>query len=204
MSSDIGAVMINFDDALCYSATANFQSTGKILDNSCSNTDEEESDTTSEDSDQEHNDLFLEEYFHQQFLRMQALYPPTFKSKINIQRQIPTQTTKNLDAPKSLQSVKSFTTTKSRPVPTIPSYSTQQEREKRRNILLQESAQKGSKTANPSPPRISKKIMSYKHDKKGRDAAAAAAAAATPPTGTMPEIQRLMKRFGGFLRGAAK
>jgi hypothetical protein len=202
MSSDIGAVMINFDDALCYSATANFQSTGKVLDNSCSNTDEEESDTTSEDSDQEHNDLFLEEYFHQQFLRMQALYPPTFKSKINIQRQIPTQTTKNLDAPKSSLSVKSFTTTKSRPVSTIPSYSTQQEREKRRNILLQESAQKGSKTANPSPPRISKKIMSYKHDKKGRDAAAAAAA--TPPTGTMPEIQKLMKRFGGFLRGAAK
>ena len=203
MSSDIGAAVINFDDALCYSATANFQSTGKVLDNSCSNTDEEESDTTSEDSDQEHNDLFLEEYFHQQFLRMQALYPPTFKSKINIQRQIPTQTTKNLDAPKSLQSVKSFTTTKSRPVSTtIPSYSTQQEREKRRNILLQESAQKGSKTTNPSPPRISKKIMSYKHDKKGRDAAAAAAT--TPPTGTMPEIQRLMKRFGGFLRGAAK
>lgn len=28
------------------------------------------------------NELFLEEYFHQQYLKMQAIYPPSFKSKV--------------------------------------------------------------------------------------------------------------------------
>ena len=46
----------------------------------------DESDTTEDLSDDDsfdadRNEIFLQEYFHQQYLRMQAIYPPSFKSK---------------------------------------------------------------------------------------------------------------------------
>lgn len=204
MSSDIGAVMISFNDALNSSGkTTNFHLAPKVLSNSCSNTDEgQESDTTSEESDQEeqeHNDLFLEEYFHQQFLRMQALYPPTFKSKLGNQNQnlqetgrLPTSSIKFADTTKS-SSVKASVNTKARFIPTIPTYNSVQEKERRR-ILLQESALKGSNTANPSQ-RISKKVMNFKNEKKEK---------VVNPSGTVPDIHKLIKKFGGFLRGTAK
>lgn len=44
-----------------------------------SDTTEDLSDDDSFDADQ--NEIFLQEYFHQQYLRMQAIYPPSFKSK---------------------------------------------------------------------------------------------------------------------------
>jgi hypothetical protein len=200
MSSDIGAVMISFNDALNSTGkTTNFHSAPKVLGNSYSNTDEgQESDTTSEESDQEeHNDLFLEEYFHQQFLRMQALYPPTFKSKLgnqdhNLQEteRLPTSHSKFADTTKS-SSVKTSVSTKARFIPTIPTYNSEKER---RRILLQESALKGSNTANPSQ-RISKKVMNYKNEKKEK---------VVNPSGTVPDIHKLIKKFGGFLRGTAK
>ena len=203
MSSDIGAVMVRFNDAL--NSTTNFHSAQEVMNNSCSNTDEEqESDATSEDSEQEeHNDLFLEEYFHQQFLKMQALYPPTFKSKVsnsdlnqNLQetRRSPSPT-KLANATKS-SSMKTSVKTKTRLIPTIPTYNTLQEKEKRR-IVLQETAFKGNKTVTTSQ-RISKKVMSYKSDKKEK--------VVTPSSSSssVPDIQKLIKKFGGFLRGTAK
>ena len=194
MSSDIGAVMISFNDALnSPGKTTNFHSAPKVLDNSCSNTttDEgQESDTTSEDSDQEeHNDLFLEEYFHQQFLRMQALYPPTFKSKLGNQNPNLQETGRLPSATKS-SSLKTSVNTKSR---LIPTYNSVQDKERRR-ILLQESALKSNNTANPSQ-RISKKVMNYKNEKKEK---------VVNPSGSVPDIHKLIKKFGGFLRGTAK
>ena len=46
----------------------------------------DESDTTDELSDDDShnadwNEVFLQDYFHKQYLRMQSIYPPSFKSK---------------------------------------------------------------------------------------------------------------------------
>mmetsp|Transcript_6753 Transcript_6753/g.10041 ORF Transcript_6753/g.10041 Transcript_6753/m.10041 type:complete len:194 (-) Transcript_6753:142-723(-) len=53
----------------------------------------DESDATTEqseesDQDAEQNELFMQEYFHQQYLKMQAIYPPTFKSKVKQQAEV--------------------------------------------------------------------------------------------------------------------
>jgi hypothetical protein len=47
------------------------------INNSCS------SDSLDEIEEAERYKVFLREYFHKQFLRMQALYPPSFKSKLS-------------------------------------------------------------------------------------------------------------------------
>ena len=39
-------------------------------------------DDTDENDEAERYKIFLEEYFHKQYLRMQEIYPPSFKSKV--------------------------------------------------------------------------------------------------------------------------
>lgn len=55
-----------------------------VIDYSDESADETTTTDQSDESDQdaEQNEQFLQEYFHQQFLKMQAIYPPTFKSKV--------------------------------------------------------------------------------------------------------------------------
>ena len=63
------------------------------------NSSTDESDTTiSEELDREQYDLFIEEYFHQQHLIMQDLYPSSFKSKQNKHQKLKQLSSSNTDA----------------------------------------------------------------------------------------------------------
>ena len=67
------------------SSTFNSRQTSEARSHQQEEYSADESDTTDEISDEEYEEqceLFLQEYFHQQFLKMQAIYPPTFKSKL--------------------------------------------------------------------------------------------------------------------------
>lgn len=67
--------------------------------NSSSYTSSDECDDTimSDELDQQQHDLFINEYFHQQYLIMQDLYPPHFKSKQETnQKLLKTETNKQL------------------------------------------------------------------------------------------------------------
>ena len=61
---------------------------------SCSSTDDGESDM-SEELDRKRYELFIEDYFYQQYLNMQDRYPSSFKSKQN-KHQVLSCTTDNL------------------------------------------------------------------------------------------------------------
>ena len=65
--------------------------------NSSSYSSKEECDTImSDELDRDQHDLFIKEYFHQQYLIMQDLYPSSFKSKQKTNEQLKTKINKQL------------------------------------------------------------------------------------------------------------